>query len=316
MKIGIVGTGFVGSTAAFALVMQGVGREVVLVDLNLKRAQAEADDIYHAVPFAEPLKVVAGDYDALEDANIVIVAAGVGQREGETRLQLLGRNAKVFQAVIPSILQVAPNAILIIATNPVDIMTHLAARYAAEFGVASDRVIGSGTMLDTARFRVLLAQHVGIDPRHVHAYVIGEHGDSEVLVWSTARVGGVPLLEFCDQRGIPMSQEIRNRIDDQVRNAAYRIIEGKGATYYGVASALAYMVDVIVHDQRSIMTVCNPEEIIAGVEDVTVSMPHVMGGSGIIGTHHPLRLSEAEQEKLHHSASLIRQLIVELDEQE
>ncbi len=316
MKIGIVGTGFVGSTAAFALVMQGVGREVVLVDLNLKRAQAEADDIYHAVPFAEPLRVVAGDYDALEDANIVIVAAGVGQREGETRLQLLGRNAKVFQSVIPSILQVAPNAILIIATNPVDIMTHLAARYAADFGVSPDRVIGSGTMLDTARFRVLLAQHVHVDSRHVHAYVIGEHGDSEVLVWSTARVGGVPLLEFCDQRGIPMNQEIRTRIDDQVRNAAYRIIEGKGATYYGVASALAYMVDVIVHDQRSIMTVCSPEEIIAGVEDVTVSMPHVMGGSGIIGAHHPLRLSEVEQEKLHHSASLIRQLIVDLDKQE
>ncbi|MCA9913120.1 MAG: L-lactate dehydrogenase [Anaerolineae bacterium] len=316
MKIGIVGTGFVGSTAAFALVMQGVGREVVLVDLNLKRAQAEADDIYHAVPFAEPLKVVAGDYDALEDANIVIVAAGVGQREGETRLQLLGRNAKVFQSVIPSILQVAPDAILIIATNPVDIMTHLAARYAADFGVPSHRVIGSGTMLDTARFRVLLAQHVGIDSRHVHAYVIGEHGDSEVLVWSTARVGGVPLLEFCDQRGIPMNQEIRNRIDDQVRNAAYRILEGKGATYYGVASALAYMVDVIVHDQRSIMTVCNPEEIIAGVEDVTVSMPHVMGGNGVIGAHHPLRLSEEEQEKLHRSASLIRQLIVDLDKQE
>jgi L-lactate dehydrogenase len=316
MKIGIVGTGFVGSTAAFSLVMQGVGREVVLVDLNQERAQAEADDIYHAVPFAEPLRVVAGDYEALKDATVVIVAAGVGQREGETRLQLLGRNAKVFQSVIPSILQVAPDAILIIATNPVDIMTHLAARYAADFGVPSHRVVGSGTMLDTARFRVLLAQHVGIDSRHVHAYVVGEHGDSEVLVWSTARVGGVPLLEFCNRRNIAMNDEIRAQIDDGVRNAAYRIIEGKGATYYGVASALAYMVDVITHDQRSILTVCNPEENIAGVEDVTVSMPHVMGGEGVIGAHHPLKLSDDEQEKLHHSASLIRQLIVDLDKQE
>ncbi len=316
MKIGIVGTGYVGSTAAFALVMQGVGREVVLVDLNRERAQAEADDIYHAVPFAEPLRVVAGDYEALRDARVVIIAAGVGQREGETRLQLLGRNAKVFQSVIPSVLQVAPDAILIIATNPVDIMTHLAARYAGEFGVSSNRVIGSGTMLDTARFRVLLAQHVGIDSRHVHSYVIGEHGDSEVLAWSTARVGGVPLLEFCDQRSIPMNDEIRAQIDDGVRNAAYRIIEGKGATYYGVASALAYMVDVLTHDQRSIMTICTPEERIAGVEDVTVSMPHVLGGDGVIGAHHPLRLSEEEQEKLHRSASLIRQVIVDLDQQE
>ena len=190
MKIGIVGTGYVGSTAAFALVMQGVGREIVLVDLNEKRAQAEADDIFHAVPFAEPLQIVAGDYEALKGCSVVIIGAGVGQKPGETRLQLLARNAKVFQQVIPSVLQNAPQAILVIATNPVDIMTHLAAQYAAEFDVPSHRVIGSGTMLDTARFRALLGRHVGIDSRHVHAYVVGEHGDSEVLAWSNVPCWG------------------------------------------------------------------------------------------------------------------------------
>ena len=316
MKIGIVGTGFVGSTAAFALVMQGIGREIVLVDLNQKRAQAEADDIYHAVPFAQPLQIVSGDYEALKGCELVIIGAGVGQKPGETRLQLLARNAKVFQQVIPSILQYAPDAILINATNPVDIMTHLAAHYAAEFGVPSHRVIGSGTMLDTARFRALLARHVGIDSRHVHAYVIGEHGDSEVLAWSNARVGGVPIAEFCEERDIPLTEDIKLEIDNNVRNAAYHIIEGKGATYYGVASALAYMVDVILHDQRSIMTICTPQANIAGVGDVTVSMPHVLGGDGVIGEHHPLKLNDVEQEKLHRSVSLIRQLISDLEKQD
>lgn len=313
MKIGVVGTGFVGSTAAFALVMQGVGREVVLVDLDSERAQAEADDIFHAVPFAEPLQIHAGDYEALAGCSVVIIGAGVGQKPGETRLQLLGRNAAVFKQVIPSILKYVTNAILVIATNPVDIMTQLAARYAVEFGVDSSRIIGSGTMLDTARFRALLSRHVGVDAHHVHAYVIGEHGDSEVLVWSSARVGGVPLGEFCKERDIPLDETIMSAIDNSVRNAAYHIIQGKGATYYGVASALARMVDVILHDQRAIMTICTPQKSIAGVEDVTVSMPHILGGDGIIGSHHPLKLNDAEQEKLHHSATLIRQMITDLD---
>lgn len=316
MKIGIVGTGYVGSTAAFALVMQGVGREIVLVDLDHKRAQAEADDIFHAVPFAQPLQIVSGDYDALKGCSVVIIGAGVGQKPGETRLQLLARNAKVFQQVIPSVLQNAPQAILIIATNPVDIMTHLAAEYAAEFDVPSHRVIGSGTMLDTARFRALVGRHVGIDSRHVHAYVSGEHGDSEVLAWSNVRVGGVPLIEFMDERGIPFTEQTKTKIDNGVRNAAYRIIEGKGATYYGVASALAYMTDVILHDQRSIMTVCTPQTSIAGVDNVTVSMPHMLGGDGVIGAHHPLKLNDEEQEKLHRSATLIRHLITELENEQ
>ena len=312
MKIGIVGSGFVGATAAYALVMQGIGREVVLVDLNRERAAAEAEDINHAVPFASPLKITSGDYDALQGCRVVIVAAGVGQKPGETRLELLSRNAEVFSNVIPSVLDNAPDAVLVIATNPVDIMTHIAAHFAARYDVPSSRVFGSGTTLDTARFRSLLAREIGVDSHHVHAYVIGEHGDSEVLVWSLVTVGGVPLLEFCDDRGIEFSDEQHNAIEQQVRDAAYHIIEGKGATYYGIGSALARIVDIVLHDQRAIMTICTPQKNIAGVDDVTVAMPHLLGGQGVIGSHHPLQLAAEEREQLHHSASIIRDMIVKL----
>ena len=196
MKIGIVGCGMVGSTSAYALVMSGVGREIVLVDLNRARAEAEANDIYHAVPFAHPLTVRAGDYPDLAGARVVVIAGGVAQKPGETRLQLLQRNADVFRQIVPSVLRHAPEAVLLVVTNPVDIMTHLAAHFAAEFGVPHTRVIGSGTTLDTARFRALLGRHFGVDPHHVHAYVIGEHGDSEVLAWSQATIAGLSLDEF------------------------------------------------------------------------------------------------------------------------
>lgn len=313
MKIAIIGIGYVGAATAFALTQRGVGREVVLVDLDDKRSRAEADDILHGVPFAEPLTVRSGGYEDIAGARVVILAAGVGQKPGETRLQLLSRNAKVFESVVPKVCRHAPGAVLVVATNPVDVMTHLAARFAARFGVPSSRVIGSGTMLDTARFRALLGAHLGIDARHVHAYVLGEHGDSEVLAWSSARVGGIALDEFTRARGIDLGTEVRSQIDGRVRNAAYRIIEGKGATYYGVASALAYMTNVILLDQRSLMTICTPQPDVAGVNDVTVSMPHVLGGEGVIGAHHPLVLSEDEQQSLEQSARMIRGVIDELD---
>jgi L-lactate dehydrogenase len=238
----------------------------------------------------------------------------VSQKPGENRLQLLARNAEVFRQVIPSVLRVAPDAVLVVATNPVDIMTHLASRFARDFDVPSSRVIGSGTMLDTARFRALVARHVGIDARHVHAYVVGEHGDSEVLAWSAVRVGAITLPEFARHRGAELTPADRDRIDGAVRNAAYRIIEGKGATYYGVASALAYMTDVILHDQRSLMTVCTPQRDIAGVPEVTVSMPHLVGGDGVIGEHLPLVLDDGEQEALRASATAIRTLTDDLGE--
>jgi len=312
MKTGIVGSGLVGATAAYALVMRGVGRRVVLVDQNRSRAEAEADDIFHAVPFAHPLEVTAGDYAALADCKVVIVSAGVGQKSGEIRLELLGRNAQVFKQVIPNILQYAPEAVLLVATNPVDVMTHIAAYYASEIGVPSSRVIGTGTTLDTARFRSLIGRQLKVDSQHIHAYVLGEHGDSEVLTWSQVTVGGIPLEEFCTGKEISICPDEYVAIDERVRRAAYRIIEGKGATYYGIGSAIARIVEVILQDERSLLTVCTPMKDVVGIKDVTVSLPNLVGGEGIIQTFFP-NLNEAETAALRASAQIVRSVIEDLN---
>lgn len=312
MKVGVVGSGMVGATAAYALVMRGVGREIVLVDKNPDRAVAEADDIRHAVPFSHNLEVNAGDYPDLKGCKVVVLCAGVGQKPGETRLDLLKRNAAVFREVVPAVLKFAPDAVLVVATNPVDVMTHLAARFAADIGVPAGRVFGSGTTLDTARFRSLVGTHCGVDPHHVHANVIGEHGDSEVLTWSLATVGGLPLEIFAQMRGVELSREVRTDIDRKVRGAAYTIIRGKGATYYGVGCALARIVDDVLHDQRSVLTVCAPTAEVEGVRDVTLSVPRMIGSAGVLETF-PLPLNPAEAAALKASAAVVRTAIDELD---
>lgn len=310
-KIGIVGTGMVGATAAYALAMRGIGGELVLVDKNQVRARAEADDLLHAVPFAHPIRVSAGDFADLTGSRVVIIAAGVGQKPGETRLQLLERNATIFKSMIPEVLKYAPEAVLVVATNPVDIMTHLTARFAAEFGVPATRVFGSGTTLDTARFRALLSNLVGVAANNVHGYVIGEHGDSEVLAWSRVTVGAIPLEDFCRTQNIELNEAIRQEIDQKVRRAAYSIIEGKGATYYGIGSALARIVGAILDDQRAVLTVCSPVSHMVGVPQVTLALPHIVGGQGVLGTL-PLPLSPAEEAALQTSAKIISSAIDEL----
>jgi L-lactate dehydrogenase len=312
MKVGIVGSGLVGSTAAYAMVMRGVGRQIVLVDVNRDRAQAQADDIQHAVPFANPLDVVAGDYSDLSGSRVVIVAAGVSRQPGESRLELLKRNAVIFREVVPQILSHAPDAVLIVASNPVDVTTHLTAHFAAEHGVPSSRVIGSGTTLDTARLRALLGRHLGVDSQHIHAYVLGEHGDSEVLTWSLVTVGGIGLDEFCRLREVTLDETVRGQIDNRVRRAGQAIIAGKGATYYGIGSALARIAEVVLQDQRAILTVCTPLPDVAGVQKVTVSLPHLVGGQGILATFPPM-LDQKEQAALHASAQVVREAIDSLN---
>jgi L-lactate dehydrogenase len=302
----------VGSASAFALVMSGVGREIVLVDFNQKRAEAEANDIYHAVPFAHPLTVRAGEYPELAGARVVVIAGGVAQKPGETRLQLLQRNAAVFAQIVPSVLRHAPGAVLLVVSNPVDIMTHLAAHFAAEFGVPRTRVIGSGTTLDTARFRALLGRHFGVDPHHVHAYVIGEHGDSEVLAWSQATIAGLSLEEFVTVRGKPLTEADRQQVDENVRRAAYQIIAGKGATYYGIGSAVARIVDVLLHDQRAILTICARIAGVPGCDGITLALPHLVGGEGVLATI-PLPLDAGEREGLRRSAAVLREALASLN---
>ena len=308
MKVSVIGAGDVGATTAYALVMRGVCREIVLVDLNKARAQAEADDILHAIPFTHPVRISSGDYTDIRGSRVVIITAGAAQKPGETRLELLARNASIFRSIVPQVIEYARDSIILVATNPVDVLTHLTADIADKYGIHRSRVIGSGTTLDTARFRALLGEHLGIDPQHVHGYVLGEHGDSEFIPWSLITVGGVPLDEFCRQWDICTDDAVKTQIEQQVRDAAYAIINGKGSTYYGIGSALSRIVQVILRDQRALLTVCTPIRELSGISNVTVSLPHLVGGQGILDTILlPLNLDESEEAKLRASAEVVKQ---------
>ncbi|HYE00399.1 MAG TPA: L-lactate dehydrogenase [Alphaproteobacteria bacterium] len=302
MKIGIVGAGLVGSTAAYALALRGVGSEIVLVDRSAERAAAEAEDVFHAVPFAKPVLVRDGGYGDLAEARLVILAAGVAQKPGETRLDLLRRNAAVFEDVVGRVVAAAPDCILLIATNPVDVMTQVAAKVSG-FGPA--RVIGSGTILDTARFRGLLARHLGIAPASVHAQVLGEHGDSEVLCWSGARVAGLPLDRFADEMGRPLDDAARAAIDEGTRFAARRIIAAKGATYYGIGGGLARIAAAILGDEQAVLTVSAVMPDVEGVGPVALSLPRILGAGGVERTLTPA-LDAAERAALRRSAEILR----------
>lgn len=308
MKVGIVGTGFVGSTGAYAIALRGAASELILVDLNTNLARAQAEDILHATPFAAPVRIAGGDYPQLEGAGLVVLACGVGQRPGETRLQLLERNVQVFQKVVPNVIKYTPKTILLIVSNPVDVMTQVVTRIS---GIPPERVIGSGTILDTARFRALLGEHLEVSPQSVHAYVLGEHGDSEVLVWSSARVGGAPLLDFAEQSGRSLTKEVRSRIDDGVRRAAYRIIEGKGATYYGIGAGIARIARAIRNDERAVLTVSILTPEVEGVEEVSLSIPRVVGANGIKATL-PQALSDEEYSALRRSAEILKESASEI----
>ncbi|MDF0600931.1 L-lactate dehydrogenase [Psychromarinibacter sp. C21-152] len=308
MKIGIVGAGMVGSAAGYALALRGGASEVVLVDLDADYARAQAEDISHAVPFAHPCRVRAGEYGDLEGAGAVILAAGVAQQPGESRLSLLSRNAEVFAKVIAGVQGAAPDALLLVATNPVDIMTEVALKAS---GLPPERVIGSGTILDTARYRSLLATHLGIAAQSVHAYVLGEHGDSEVLAWSAARAGTQPIADFAAQVGAPITDDVRARIDDGVRRAAYRIIEGKGATWYGIGAGLARIVQALRDDQRTVLTVSAVTPKVGETRDVALSLPRVVGSAGIVATLMP-DLADDETAALRSSAAILKETSAQL----
>lgn len=305
MKVGIVGTGMVGGAAANALVMRGAASEIVLLDRDAARARAEAEDILHAVPFAHITRVRAGGYADLAGSGAVILTAGVSQRPGETRLELLERNAAVFGEIVPQVLTAAPDAILLVATNPVDVMTQIATRIA---GLAPERVIGSGTILDTARFRALLGGWLQVSPKSVHAYVLGEHGDSEVLCWSAADVGGILVEDLARQGGRPLDDAGKAEIDQGVRRAAYRIIEGKGATWYGIAGGLVRIVKSIGGDENSALTVSIVTEQVEGVGPVALSLPRIVGRAGVVRTLRP-SLRDEERAALAQSARVIEEAL-------
>ncbi len=307
-RVAIVGAGNVGASLGYALVLSGLVNEIVLIDANARRAEGEAMDLAHAVPFSRPTRVWAGDYADCAGAAVTVIAAGAGQRPGESRLDLARRNAAIMRDIVPRIAECRPDGILLVATNPVDVLTHVVLERS---GLAPKRVIGSGTILDTGRFRALLGAHFGVDPRSVHAFVIGEHGDSEVPVWSLATIAGQNLSDLAAATGRPADRAAFDAIFAETRDAAYRIIEAKGATYYAVAAALLRIIEAIVRDQRTVLSVSSLVDGAYGIRDVCLSLPSVTGRGGIEQVL-PLSLSPEEESALRRSADVVRSALEEV----
>ena len=301
-KAAVIGCGFVGSTIAYALMQKGTFSELVLLDANHAKAEGEAMDISHGLPFAHAMDIREGDYEDIADASVVIITAGANQKPGETRTDLLGRNVKIFASIIPQIVQNAPNTTLLIATNPVDVMTEVALKLS---GFPKERGLGSGTVLDTARFRTDLGYHLGVSPKSIHANVLGEHGDSEVLCWSNGDSGTLPLEKIGNELGRPLTNEVKAKIDDDVRNAAYKIINGKGATFYGIAGALCRICQAITTNEYAVLTVSTHHAEIAGVKDVCISMPTVIGKRGVHDVLYP-ELDAEENRQLQESVKKMK----------
>jgi L-lactate dehydrogenase len=307
-KVGLIGAGMVGSSFAYALMQRGLANELVLLDKDSARAEGEAMDLNHGLPFVRPMRIVAGGYDQLADSEIVVITAGANQRPGETRLDLLQRNAAVFRDIVPQVVAACSDAIIVIATNPVDILTTISAELA---GLPAGRVIGSGTILDTARFRYLLGEYYRVDPRSVHAYIVGEHGDTELALWSLANIAGVRLSDFVGPDGRGYSQAAMDAIFEQTRTAAYEIIKRKHATYYAIGLGLLTIVEAVLRDQRTVLTVSTPLTGQYGVDGIAVSLPTIVGRGGAIEIL-DLPMSAAEQVGFQHSAQTLKERLAQL----
>jgi L-lactate dehydrogenase len=307
-RVAVVGTGAVGSTFAFALLLSGLASEIVLVDANERKAEGEAMDLMHAVPLARTARVWSGRIDECRGAAVTVIAAGAAQRPGETRNDLVGKNAAIFRELVPRVAAANPDGIILVATNPVDVLSYLTYRIS---GLPAARVIGSGTILDTARFRTLLADYYGVDPRSVHAHIVGEHGDSEVPVWSAANIAGLPIADFGVTSGIGHDTAALDAIFEGTRDAAYRIIDRKGATYYAVAAGLVRIVQAILRDQHTVLSVSSLITDYYGIDDLYLSLPTVVGRDGVERIVR-LGLSAEEASGLRRSAELLRGTIAAL----
>jgi L-lactate dehydrogenase len=283
----------------------GLFNEMVLIDAVPEKAEGEALDISHGVPFASPMKIYAGTYDDVKDAGVIVVTAGAAQKPGETRLDLVHKNVGIFRSIIPEIAKRGFDGILLIVANPVDILTYAALQMS---GLPKERVIGSGTVLDSARLRSKLGEHLSVDSRSVHAFIVGEHGDSEFAAWSSANISGVPLSDFCEMRGHYHHEQSQENILESVKNSAYEIISKKHATYYGIAMSVKRICEAIVHDEKSILPVSVLMEGEYGLNDVCLSMPAIVGADGF-EQHVPIPLSKEEQEELAKSAKALREVI-------
>ncbi len=308
IRIAVLGTGHVGSTFAYTLLLSGLAEEIVLLDINRARAEGEVMDLNHTEPFTHPTRIWAGDYPDCAGAAVTVIAAGAAQNPGETRLDLLQRNAGIFAQIVPQVARHNPGGIILVATNPVDVLTWASLKLS---GLPPARVIGSGTILDTARFRFLLGEYFGVDARSVHAHIIGEHGDSEVPAWSLGTIGGMHLRDFAAANNIPYDQRRMNEIFTRTRDAAYHIIARKGATYYAVAAGLVRIVEAILRNQHTVLSVSSLVNGYYGIRDLCLSLPTVLGRGGVERVL-CLPLNEQEQQGLRRSADILQQTIARL----
>ncbi len=306
-KVSIIGAGFVGSTIAYTLMLSGLVSELVLVDTNKLKAEGEAMDLSHGAPFISPAKVIAGDFVDCEGSSIVIITAGANQKPGETRIDLVKKNTEILKSIIPELVRYCSESILLVVTNPVDILTYVTYKIS---GFKKEKVIGSGTVLDTARFKSLLGEHVGVDARNVHSYVLGEHGDTEVATWSITNIAGISIKSFCENCKT-CSGNTKEEIFEDVRKAAYHIIERKGATYYAVGLTVRRIVEAILRDENSILTVSSLVEGIYGLENICLSLPSIVNSTGISKVL-KLELSESEKKALINSGNSLQKVIKQI----
>ena len=308
-KAAVIGCGFVGSACAFSLIQRGLFSELVLIDANRDKAEGEAMDLSHGLPYIAAMDVYAGTYDDLSDCALIVITAGASQKPGQTRLELIGQNVGILNSIIPQITARPFEGILLVVSNPVDVLTYAAFRIS---GYPAHRVMGSGTVLDSARLKYLLGEHLDVDSRSIHAVIIGEHGDSELAVWSGANVSGVPLDTFCEMRGHTSHREAEQRIYEDVRDSAYEIIRRKGATYSGIAMAVARIAECVMKDERAIL----PVSVVLGgqydgLRDLALSIPSIVGRRGVEQILE-IPLADDERGALHASAAQLREVIGEL----
>lgn len=307
-KVGIIGCGYVGAASAFALMQSGLFTEMVLLDANHDKALGEAYDISHGIPFTRPMQIYAGDYDDIADCAIIVITAGANQKPDESRLDLVHKNVDIFRSIIPEIVKRDFEGILLVVANPVDILTYAAQKLS---GYPENRVIGSGTVLDSARLKTKLGNHLQVDSRSVHAFIVGEHGDSEIAAFSSANVSGIPLDDFCEMRGHYNHVESTDQIAREVRESAYEIIEKKGATYFGIAMSVKRICEAIIRDEKSILPISTMMHGEYGIEDVVLSMPCIVGADGY-ETKVPIALDQEEVTALHESAGTLKKVLSEI----
>ncbi len=308
-KCGVIGCGFVGASIGFALVQSGLFSEIVLIDVDKRKAEGEAMDLSHCISFKAPVKVSAGDYSDLSDCALIIITAGANQKPGETRLDLVKKNTAITKSIVSQIIQYNTEGILLVVSNPVDVLTYVTLKTS---GFPTNRVIGSGTVLDTARLKFLLGKYFHIDSRSVHAFIMGEHGDSELAVWSSANISGIDLDGFCKSTGVPYDKQELDKIYKEVVNSAYEIISRKGATYYGIAAGVTKIAQCIVKNQHSVLPVSVFADGHYGLNDMCIGIPTIVGNTGAEKVL-DIPLDSEEKEKLTSSAKTLKEVISGLD---